>query len=200
MTEISLFEAINTQRSFTRYKPDAVPIDAIKKILESAIKAPSGGNAQPWQFIVVTDRDLVRRLGEIYRDDWLESRGHTPPPDEPPAYRSARYLANHMPDVPAMILICANHQVDVGKSREYGSSIWLAAQNIFLAARALGLGTRLTTVLNRKESEVRDLLGFPKSIELMGMSPIGYPRGSFGPPVRQPASNFISWNRWDRRD
>ena len=207
MADIGLFEAIHSQRSFTRYKTDPVPHEAIEKILDAATKAPSGGNVQPWQFVAVTDRDLVRRLGELYRDDWLNSRGHTAPTDEPPAYRSARYLANHMPDVPAMILICADHldgylPYTPGQPlnrEQYGSSVWLAAQNIFLAARALGLGTRLTTVLHRKEAEVRALLGIPEHIEVMAMTPLGYPRGSFGPPVRQPASDFISWDRWGNR-
>ena len=150
MSDIGLFDAIYSQRSFTRYKPDPVPRDAIEKIIEAATKAPSGGNTQPWHFVAITDRDLVARVGGIYRDKWLERQGAEAPADEPPAYRAARYLANHMPEAPALILICV-----VDNAKQYrpgmpgqpalrerlGSSIWLAAQNMFLAARGLGLGT-----------------------------------------------------------
>ncbi|HEX2276294.1 MAG TPA: nitroreductase family protein, partial [Candidatus Tectomicrobia bacterium] len=153
MEDIGLFEAIYSQRQFTRYRPDPVPREAIDKIIEAATKAPNGGNKQPWEFIVITDRDLITKVGQIYRDAWLGALGATPPPNESPVYRSARYLAHHMPEVPAMILACVDHTrgstpytpgEPIVRGR-YASSIWLAVQNLFLAARVLGLGTRLTT-------------------------------------------------------
>ena len=109
MNDIGVFEAIYSQRQFTRYKPDLVPREAIDKIIDAATKAPSGGNKQPWHFIAITERDLIEKIGGLYRDLWLGAMGATPPPGESPAYTSARYLANHMPEVPAMILVCADH-------------------------------------------------------------------------------------------
>src|SRR5215470_20028545 len=143
---IGLFDAIYSQRQFIRYKPDPVPREAIDRIIDAAIRAPNGGNRQPWEFIVVTDRDLVRAIGEVYRDVWLGTFGATAPPDESPVYRAARVLAHHMPDVPAMILVCADHRRGSPPPKageplvrnRYASSIWLAVQNLFLAARALG--------------------------------------------------------------
>ena len=111
MDSIGVFEAIYSQRQFTRYKPDLVPREAIDKIIDAATKAPSGGNTQPWHFIAITERDLIEEIGGLYRDLWLGAMGATPPPGESPAYTSARYLANHMPEVPAMILVCAYHTV-----------------------------------------------------------------------------------------
>ena len=73
MEDIGLFEAIYSQRQFTRYRPDPVPKEAIDKILEAATKAPNGGNKQPWEFIVITDRDLITKVGQIYRDAWLST-------------------------------------------------------------------------------------------------------------------------------
>ena len=101
MEEIGLFEAIHSQRQITRYRRDPVSKEDIDKIIEAATKAPSGGNTQPWEFIAITDRNLVNRIGQIYRDEWLSARGRVPPPDESRVYRAARYLANHMPEVPA---------------------------------------------------------------------------------------------------
>jgi nitroreductase len=207
MAEIGLFEAIYSQPQITRYKPDPVPREAIDKIIDAATKAPNGGNKQPWEFIVITDRDLITKVGQLYQDAWFETLGATPPPNEPPVYRSARYLAHHMPDVPAMILVCADHTLGsapytlgepIVRGR-YASSIWLAVQNLFLAARALGLGTRLTTAHLRREEEIKALLGIPDHVETMALIPLGYPQGQFGATARRPATEVTSYNRYGKR-
>ena len=77
--------------------------------------------------------------------------------------------------------------------------MWLAVQNLFLAARALGLGTRVTTVHIRREQEIKELLGIPDHVETVCLTPMGYPRGRFGPTDRQPAAEVTSWNRWGQR-
>ena len=185
MDDIGVFEAIYSQRQFTRYKPDGVPLADIQKIMDAATKAPSG----------------------LYRDLWLGAMGATAPPDEPPAYRSARYLANHMPDVPAMILICADHTMGgqpytIGEPIErgrYASSVWLAIQNLFLAARALGLGTRITTTHLREEQKVKDWLEIPDHVETLCLSPLGFPRGGFGPTDRIPSVDVTSYNRFGQK-
>ena len=207
MNDISLFEAINSQRQFTRYKPEPVPREAIDEMIEAATKAPNGGNKQPWEFIVLTDRGLVAKVGEIYRDAWLGALGATPPANEPPVYRAARYLAHHMPEVPAMILACVDHTrgsipytpgEPLARGR-YASSIWLAVQNLFLAARALGVGTRLTTAHLRREEDIKALLGIPDHVETVALIPLGYPEGTFGPTSRRPAREVTSYNRYGNR-
>ena len=206
MEDISLFEALNSQRSITRFKPDPVPREAIDNIIDSATKAPNGGNRQPWEFIAITDPEIISKVGGAYKDVWLNAMGAVAPPDETPAYKAARYLANHMPEVPAMILICAVHgnastlaQGDPFVRNSQASSIWPAAQNLFLAARALGLGTRLTTAHLRGEQRVKDILGIPDHVETVMLTPLGYPRGSFGPTQRKPAAEVTSYNRFGNR-
>tara|TARA_B100000029_G_scaffold58232_1_gene52582 strand:- start:994 stop:1626 length:633 start_codon:yes stop_codon:yes gene_type:complete len=205
--EIGLFEAIYSQRQFTRYKPDPVPKEAIDKIIDAATKAPSGGNMQPWHFIAITDPEIISQIGTLYRDLWLGAMGATPPPGESPAYSAARYLANHMPEVPAMILVCADHTIGsqpytkgepVERGR-YASSLWLAIQNMFLAARALGLGTRITTTHIRAEEKVKEILGIPVHVETVCLTPLGYPRGRFGPTDRTPAAEVTSYNRYGQK-
>ena len=207
MAEIGLFEAIESLPQVTRYKPDPVPREALDRMIDAAVKAPNGGNRQPWEFLVITDRTLVRKIGEIYRDVWLGAMGATAPPDESPAYRQARYLAHHMPEVPAMILACVDHArgsapytpgEPIVRGR-YASSIWLAVQNLFLAARALGLGTRLTTAYLRREEEIKTLLGIPDHVETCALIPVGYPAGAFGPTSRRPAREVTSYNRYGQR-
>ena len=204
MEQMGLFEAMFSQRQITRFKPDPVPREAIEKIIEAAIKAPSGGNTQPWHFVAITDADLISRIGGIYKELWLGARGSQAEPGETTVYRAARYLANHMPEVPAMILICADHSANYtsGQTIERGrhaSSIWLAVQNLFLAARALGLGTRLTTTHIRREQEIKDMLDIPDYVETVALTPLGYPRGRFGPTDRKPAAEVSSYNRWGSR-
>ena len=206
MEDMNLFEAINSQRSFTRFRPDPVPIEAIDKIIDAATKAPNGGNRQPWEFIAITDPEVIAKVGGVYKDVWLKSMGAEASPDETPAYKTARYLAHHMPEVPAMILICAVHasastpgQGEPFVRNSQGSSIWPAAQNLFLAARALGLGTRLTTAHIREEQRVKDILGIPDHLETVMLTPLGYPRGSFGPTQRRPAAEVTSYNRYGDR-
>lgn len=207
MQEMGLFEAMYTQRQITRFKPDPVPREAIDKVMEAATKAPSGGNNQPWHFVAITDKELISKIGTIYGELWLGARGSRPQPGETMAYQTARYLANHFHEVPAMILICVDHSTAPGFDPEepivrdrYGSSIWLAAQNLFLAARALGLGTRLTTTHIRREQEVKDLLCIPDYVETVALTPLGYLRGRFGPTDRKPLSEVSSYNRWGSRE
>ena len=207
MSEAGLFDTIYNQRQITRYRRDPVSKEDIDKIIEAATKAPSGGNTQPWHFIAITDPELIAKVGGLYRDLWLGGRGHTPPSNEPPAYAAARYLANHMPEVPAMILICADHSVGYmdrpqGEPLErgrYASSIWLAVQNLFLAAQALGLGTRITTTHIREEEKIKEWLGIPDHIETVCLTPLGYPRGRFGPTNRKPAAEVTSYNRYGNK-
>ena len=204
MEQMGLFEAMFSQRQITRFKPDPVPREAIEKIIEAAIKAPSGGNTQPWHFVAITDPGLISRIGEIYKELWLGARRSQAEPGETTVYRAARYLANHMPEVPAMILICADHSANYtpGQPIERGrhaSSIWLAVQNLFLTARALGLGTRLTTTHIRREQEIKDMLVIPDYVETVALTPLGYPRGRFGPTDRKPAAEVSSYNRWGSR-
>ena len=207
MEELGLFETIYSQRQITRYKPDPVPKEVIDKIIEAATKAPSGGNTQPWHFVAITEPELIGKVGGLYRELWLDLIGHTPAPGETPAYTAARYLANHMPEVPAMILVCADHslgylpqtQGEPIQRDRYASSIWLAVQNLFLAARALGLGTRLTTTHLRDEAKIKEWLGLPDYIETMCLTPLGYPRGRFGATDRKPAAEVTSYNTFGNK-
>ena len=207
MNEIGLFEAMFSQRQFTRYKPDPVPKEAIDQIIDAATKAPSGGNTQPWHFIAITDPELIAKVGGLYRELWLGALGATPAPGESSVYGAARYLANHMHEVPAMILVCADHTkgsapYTPGETVErgrYASSVWLAIQNLFLAARALGLGTRITTTHIRGEDQIKEWLGIPEHIETVCLTPLGYPKGRFGPTDRTPSAEVTSYNRFGNK-
>ena len=206
MQEIGLFEAIYSQRSFTNFRPDPVPREVIEHIIEAATKAPSGGNRQPWEFIVITDPQLIAQVGKVYQEMEAEFLAAEPGADESPVYRAARYLGDHMHEVPAMILVCVDHGRLSGPDQiafvrgSQASSIWPAVQNLFLAARALGLGTRLTTAHLRGEQRIKDILGIPDHVETVMLTPLGYPRGGFGPTQRRPSAEVTSYNRYGNRE
>src|SRR5437879_4130497 len=135
---MDVFEAIRTTRAMRRLDPDRDVSDAdLRKIVDAAIRGPSGGNSQPGRWLVVKDAAKRKRLGEIYHACWTQVRGvYANNPDETTQIlvKSADYLGNHMGDAPAIIIPCAPGQGG-------DSSVWGCVQNLFLAARALGLGT-----------------------------------------------------------
>ncbi len=77
--DIGLFEAIYTQRAIRRLKPDPVPDDLIRNLIEAATKAPSGANRQPWRFVVVRDASARAKIAEWYLDAWNKTYGAVPP-------------------------------------------------------------------------------------------------------------------------
>ena len=113
LNTIPLGEAMFTQRAIRRFKPDPIPEEVMRDIMEATIRAPNGGNAQPWRFIVVQDAELRQKLGELYHEAWWAKRkdaGINGPEDIPPGrntMRSAMRLANEIGNAPVMVLICA---------------------------------------------------------------------------------------------
>src|SRR5690242_12650329 len=113
MTDVGLFEAMQTARALRRFKPDPVPDELITRILEAAILAPSASNVQNWAFVVVKDAGQRRRIAEIYRKAFAVIsamyRDRRPAPHQSAAGYSrmmaaADHLANHLQDVPVIIM------------------------------------------------------------------------------------------------
>ncbi len=110
-------------------------------------------------------------------------------------FSSADHLANHLAQVPVLIVATLNSS-GVAPVSPPGASIFPAVQNILLAARALGLGATLTTLHRSHEAEVKQLLGVPEGTDTMALIPIGYPVGKFGPTSRIPAEKVVYWEKW----
>ena len=201
-----LFEIIRTTRSMRRLKPDPVPDELLRKILEAGTCAPSGGNMQRWRFLVVTDAETKRVVGGFYQRAWDEQvgpryRAGAPPPGTGRErflrlLGAAEYLAAHIHEAPVWIVPCQSG----GPTRTSGSSIYPAVQNMLLAARALGLGATLTTLHLAFEKEVEEALGLPADAHSYALLPIGYPLGRFGPVRRVPLGEVIYRDRWGRAD
>src|SRR4030067_579990 len=107
---MDIFEAINTQRAMRRLKPDPVPEELIWKLLDAAVKAPSGGNRQPWNFIVIRDAATKAKIAEWYLDGWNTAYGPfrqaaMASPAIAKTFVSADRLANHLAEVPLLIIV-----------------------------------------------------------------------------------------------
>ncbi len=197
---MDIFEAINSQRAMRRLKPDPVPEELIWKLLDAAVKAPSGGNRQPWNFIVIRDDETKAKIAEWYLDGWNKAYGPVKQaamanPASARTYSSADHLANHLAEVPVLIIATIN-TAGVAPVSTSGASIYPAVQNLMLAARALGLGTTITTLHRTHETEVKQLLGVPEGVDTMALIPLGYPVGKFGPTNRIPTEKVVYWDKW----
>jgi nitroreductase len=194
---MDLDEAIATTRAMRRLDATKPVSDAdLLAIVEAATKAPTGGNSQPVRWMVVRDPDKRRRLGDIYRECWKPVHDYyaaqvAENPGTARLLRSADYLGEHMGDAPVIIIPCSRGQVGQAES-----SVFPAVQNLFLAARARGLGTTLTTVHRQREAEVRAVLGIPDDMNTWAMIPVGYPTGRWGEAPRRPVSEVAYWDSW----
>ena len=191
-----LGEAIFTQRSIRRLKPDPIPMEDIRLIVEAAVKAPNGGNSQPTRFLVVTDRELIQKFGPIYKEAWWAKRRDQgwKNMDELPkegSYRNAAQLAEDIKDAPCIVFAFG---VGAGGG---ALSVVPATQNLMLAARALGIGSCPTTLHPTVMDQFNALFKVPKDATFHFCIPLGYPKGNFGPTNRLPTAQTTYLDTWD---
>lgn len=194
-----LGEAMFTQRAIRRLDPDR-PIDdgSLELILDAASKAPNGANMQPTRFLVIRDRDKVRAFGALYHEAWWAKRADAygwEPDQEIPAdspYRMAALLAAEMVHAPAVVLAFSP-----GPRELTAGSVFPAVQNLMLAARALGIGSVLTSLHPVVMDRLYEMFGVPPEYGFHACIPLGYPRGRFGPTRRWPTADTTFIDRWD---
>ena len=204
---MDVHEALYTCRAMRRVRSDPVPLDVQARMLDAAIRAPTGGNAQTWHFLLVDDPAVKGQLGPLYRDSmdqlWktvYASRiaAAAADPDNPESRefesvrRSAQHLADAFEDVPLFLFGFAQHDPS-------GGSIYPAVWSAQLAARAEGIGSALTVVLS--------VFHGPEAYAILGVPPdegwvmaccvsFGYPTGRWGVAPRRAAHEVSSRNRW----
>jgi nitroreductase len=108
---------------------------------------------------------------------------------------SARHLAEHMGEAPVLILACISTD-GAPPTVATGASIYPAVQNILLSARALGIGSCLTTIHRLRDRQVKELLGIPPDVVTAALIPLGYPLRKFGRPPRRPLADVTFADRW----
>ena len=192
---MDVFEAMRTTRAMRRLDPERpVSREDVWTIVEMATKAATGGNSQPVRWIVVEDAEKRRQLGEIYRRCWDQVgamyRQRTAADDALTnrMLTSADHLGAHMGEAPVIIIPASKGGAP--------ASVFPGVQNLFLAARALGLGTTLTTVHQLEEDAVRAVLDIPEDVRTWAMIPVGYPTGRWGEGTRRPVEETTYWDGW----
>lgn len=199
-------EALYTTRAMRRVTPDPIPDDVQARIMDAAIRAPSGGNSQHWRFLLVDDPAIKARIAPLYRgaltDLWgsfykdrIDAAEADPDSAESTQMlrikRSADWLADHFAEVPLFLFGFAQHDPT-------GSSIFPAIWSAQLAARAEGVGSALTSVLLFRNDEVLAILGVPadEGWNMACCVSFGYPTGRWGVAARTPADDVTYRNRW----
>lgn len=196
-------EALYTTRAMRRVKPDPIPGDVVQSMLDAAIRSPSGSNMQNWRWVTVTDKSTLTELGALYMEAWneLNSTLYAGAKEAAEArgddaslriISSSQWLADNFGDVPLVVL--PFHRNDPS-----GASIYPGVWSLMLKARALGVGTTLTTVLGWfRHDEVAELLGVPldKGWKNAAAIPCGYPLGRWGLAKRGPVHEVVYEEQW----
>lgn len=207
---------LTTTRSVRKRLDFDRPVErqVIADCLEIAIQAPTGSNAQGWQFVVVTDAEKRAKIGELYKQSFFiyanadreqprrQGSGEAHQEQMSRVVSSAVYLAKHMHQVPVMIIPCLEgrvEQADQMTQAGFYGSILPAAWSLMLALRARGLGSAWTTLHLRYAEEIGDLLGIPKRFTQTALLPVAYFKGEdFKPAKRIPAQQLTHWDSWTR--
>jgi nitroreductase len=215
-------DAIMTTRAIRRYSDEPVTDEEIAVCLRAAQQAPSGGNVQPQQYVVVTEAEPKAQIARAYRASFDRYERSLPDPsafrDEAAAESwrktraASRHLADHIQDAPAIIFFLQpiipwtpaddEGEMDIGR---LDASVYPAVQNFCVAARSLGIGTALTTVIRIHSADVLAALDVPSNddgsarFEIAACLPMGRPLGNFGVAPRKPAAAVTHWNTYGNR-
>lgn len=204
---------LTTTRSVRKRLDFSRPVEraVVERCIEIALQAPTGSNVQGWHFVVVTDAAKKRVIRDRYHAAFQgyltnpQFRASFEPGDpraaqQPKVESSASWLAEHMHEVPLLVIPCIEGRVEtagvLGQASIYGS-ILPAAWSFMLALRARGLGTAWTTLHLLHEKEIAGLLGIPDHVTQAALLPVAYTKGTdFRPAERLPASRVTHWDAW----
>ncbi len=183
--DMDLMEAIKRRRSIRKYKPDPVPEEVFRTLMEAVRWSPSWANTQCWEVIVARDPKVKSELAASL------SKGN-------PAFAS-------MTDAPIVLVLCGRRGISgyyKGEPKtEKGDWLMfdsgLAMQNLCLAAYGLGLGTVIVGNFNHRA--VAEILGIPGDVEVVAMTPLGYAATEGSTPKRRDISEFVSSDRYGKK-
>jgi nitroreductase len=211
---MDFFEVATTMPTVRRFSDRPLDPSTMERILETANMAPSGSNAQPWEFVIVRDpaaRGEIQKLYELawvpYKDSAIIRGRATLSARAQKALRVGDEFSASLAIVPAHVVVFLDRpkmRVVRGSPEDltnfgatYGS-VFPAIQLMMLAARALGVGTAMTTMLSPHEAETRALLGVPDLYQLIALIPMGYPAEGFKRPFRKPVWPRVHDGHWSR--
>lgn len=197
---------LTTTRSVRRRLDLERPVEAsvLLECIRIATQAPTGSNAQRWRFVVVTDPEIKRAIGEVYRargTEYLEKASTDPHRNDSGGRlsTSVQHLIEVIDRVPAMVIPCQLGRPPAGTgAAPYYGSILPAVWSFMLALRARGLGSAWTTFHLSRERDVAEILGIPyDEVTQVALLPVAYTIGTdFKPAPRTPAEEVTYLDRW----
>jgi nitroreductase len=188
-----------------------VPREVVLECLEVALQAPSGGNSQPWRWLVVDDPVVRKGIAELYQrshDPYMAGNRKAAEEGGRMATMgkimdSSQYLSDHLAEVPIMVIPCLLNRPDgmsQGELAGFYGSILPAAWSLMLALRSRGLGSAWTTLHLAFETEAQEILGVPDTVTQAALLPVAYYTGEdFKPGPRQPVKKVTYFNQWRQR-
>ena len=204
----SLLAVIKRRRSIRQYKPERVPIEDVMKVLEAARWASSGRNTQPWEFVVVRDKDRLRQVIDILMENYYRLR------DKAPQFSPASM--EYLRGVTTFIVVCGDPRFRVAypqsnaseelsrmfwenSERIYIQSISAAICNILLAAASLGLGAVWWTGTGESITgqQLKAVLKIPEALDTICCIPLGYPSGEPSLRTPRPLGNMVHFDEFD---
>jgi len=201
---MDVYEAINGRRSIRKFQDTKVTKETLMKLAQAAILAPNGGNAQPWDFVFVTDSSLIGQLCGILESVHGEYFGKARKNNlEGERFEKAVSMYVRMANVPTFVLVCKNiRDSQLNRPYEEWTTAWAhhslaaAMENLILAAVAEGLGTCWLGTPSWKGDKIKGLLGIPDDVEIVAMSPIGVPDESPKARPRIAVEEVTHFNKW----
>jgi nitroreductase len=181
-------ELFRHQRQVRSFADRPVDDEAVRTILDAAVHGPSGSNTMPWRFIVVRDAEVKARLDTLYEEAFAQAYGGNAPTrgqDRQP-----------LTEVPVLIVACVRTPASGRAGFQTGASVYPSVQNLMLAARALGLGTGITTLHRLRLAQVHEVLGIPEGWDTAAIVLLGWPDRHYGPNRRPPLEQFVAYDRW----
>lgn len=202
-----LEEAMRTQRAIRRLRDDPVDDELVLHLIELALKAPVGSNAQNWEFVVVRAREVKRQLGRLNMQAWSVYGGigklvMRRRPNMLRIIKAVDWQARNFEEIPVVVVACLRGPrlpLPALAATSYYGSIYPAVQNLLLAARAAELGAALITLPLWSTLLARRALGLPWSVTPCAVVPLGWPKGRYGPTTRRPVSEVVSLDRYGNR-
>lgn len=199
--DVPLLEGIRTTRAIRRLRPDPVPAELVRKVVEAGTFAPSGGNRQPWIFVAVSEPErrafIAKRYLKAFRTYVAPALEAARDPDFPDARRrnvhAALHLAEHLHEAPVHLFVAGWTRRGVQQTE----GLFPAIQNVLLACRAVGLGASLTTVHRAFSEEIDAFLGLSPRTPSCALLPIGWPAGRYGRPPRRAVDECLFWERYE---
>jgi nitroreductase len=184
-----------------------VPATVVLDCLRIAVQAPSGANAQRWRWVVVSDASKKAAIAPLYQKSfaaYMAPKWELIEPDDDASRRmadSASYLADHLAEVPVLVIPCVLDRPPAPGKGEDSAGFWggilPAVWTFQLALRSRGLGSTWTTLHLNYEREVGEILGIPETVTQVALLPIAYHQGNgFRPAPRRPVEDITYWNSW----